>query len=137
MHVDSAIMKTTEGSPVIGLTLRNDSLDSFWFSVLHSVAHIWKHLSEVHYFFVNDFDIKKCHCNVDWSEESEADQIALKVLIEQRTEITLDSESYSHTAKETIKLASNSRPTKGSDDDPSLTPITSPVKAKPLRDYFL
>ena len=50
MYLDSAVMTTKEGNPVIGLTLRNDCLDSFWFSIFHSVAHIWKHLSEVHYF---------------------------------------------------------------------------------------
>lgn len=30
--------------PVIGLTLRNDRLDSFWFTLLHEVAHLVLHL---------------------------------------------------------------------------------------------
>lgn len=32
-----------EGYPIIGLTIRFDRLDNFWFTLLHEVAHIWKH----------------------------------------------------------------------------------------------
>lgn len=32
-----------EGNPIIGLTIRFDRLDNFWFTLLHEVAHIWKH----------------------------------------------------------------------------------------------
>jgi HTH-type transcriptional regulator/antitoxin HigA len=32
-----------EGHPIIGLTIRFDRLDNFWFTLLHEVAHIWKH----------------------------------------------------------------------------------------------
>ena len=91
----------------------------------------------VAYFFVDDFDIKKCHCNVDWSVENEADQIALKALNEEPTELALESEDYSRITADTIKLPSKSGPIKFGDNDPSVRPITSPVKAKPLRDYFL
>lgn len=139
MYVDCAIVKATDGSPVIGITLRNDNLDSFWFSILHSVAHIWKHFSEVHYFFVDDFDIKECHCNVDWSVENEADQIALRALneIEEWSKITLGSKDYSRIAAETVKLPSSSISLKVGNNDPSLQPKMSELKTKPLREYFL
>jgi len=42
--IDGAAMFTNQGIPVIGLTLRHDRLDYFWFTLLHEIAHIWKHL---------------------------------------------------------------------------------------------
>jgi HTH-type transcriptional regulator/antitoxin HigA len=38
-------MLSRDGIPVIGLTLRFDRLDNFWFTLLHEVVHVWKHLS--------------------------------------------------------------------------------------------
>ncbi|VWB11551.1 ImmA/IrrE family metallo-endopeptidase [Burkholderia metallica] len=43
--LDGAAMLSGSGVPVIGLTLRFDRLDNFWFTLLHECAHIWKHLS--------------------------------------------------------------------------------------------
>jgi HTH-type transcriptional regulator/antitoxin HigA len=34
-----------DGIPVIGLTLRQDRLDNFWFVLLHELGHIFKHRS--------------------------------------------------------------------------------------------
>ena len=28
------------------MTIRNDRLDSFWFTLIHELAHVWKHLPE-------------------------------------------------------------------------------------------
>lgn len=42
MKVDGAAFLIGE-MPVIGLTLRNDCLDSFWFTLLHEVAHVILH----------------------------------------------------------------------------------------------
>jgi HTH-type transcriptional regulator/antitoxin HigA len=44
-HLDGAAMLGDEG-PVIGLTLRHDRLDNFWFVLLHEVIHIKKHLKK-------------------------------------------------------------------------------------------
>ncbi|KGX38512.1 MULTISPECIES: ImmA/IrrE family metallo-endopeptidase [Burkholderia] len=43
--LDGAAMLSGSGVPVIGLTLRFDRLDNFWFTLMHECAHIWKHLS--------------------------------------------------------------------------------------------
>lgn len=43
--LDGAAMLSGSGIPVIGLTLRFDRLDNFWFTLMHECAHIWKHLS--------------------------------------------------------------------------------------------
>jgi HTH-type transcriptional regulator / antitoxin HigA len=44
--LDGAAMLSEDGAPVIGLTIRNDRLDSFWFTLLHELAHAWKHLPD-------------------------------------------------------------------------------------------
>lgn len=43
--LDGAAFKDESGMPIIGLTLRFDRLDNFWFSLVHEVVHIWKHVS--------------------------------------------------------------------------------------------
>jgi HTH-type transcriptional regulator/antitoxin HigA len=43
--LDGAAMLSGAGLPVIGLTLRFDRIDNFWFTLLHECAHVWKHLS--------------------------------------------------------------------------------------------
>lgn len=44
-HLDGAAILDLDGSPVIGLTLRIDRLDNFWFTLFHELAHVMKHLS--------------------------------------------------------------------------------------------
>jgi len=44
--LDGAAMLSKSGMPVIGLTLRFDRLDNFWFTLLHECVHIWKHLDK-------------------------------------------------------------------------------------------
>ena len=80
-HLDGAAMRTKEGVPVIGLTLRYDRLDNFWFCLLHEVAHIWKHVSSENSFFVDDLSLNKSDHDEDWSIEDEADQLAQDSLI--------------------------------------------------------
>lgn len=42
-HLDGAAL-LHGGKPVIGLTLRYDRLDNFWFALLHEIVHLIKHL---------------------------------------------------------------------------------------------
>lgn len=42
-HLDGAALLSKEG-PVIGLTLRYDRLDNFWFVLFHELFHVIKHL---------------------------------------------------------------------------------------------
>lgn len=44
--LDGAAMLSRSGMPVIGLTLRFDRLDNFWFTLLHECVHVWKHLDK-------------------------------------------------------------------------------------------
>jgi HTH-type transcriptional regulator/antitoxin HigA len=45
MSVDGASFHRPDTGPVIGLTLRHDRLDNFWFTLLHEVGHVYMHLS--------------------------------------------------------------------------------------------
>lgn len=45
MRTDGASFIAPDVGPVIGMTLRFDRLDSFWFTLLHELAHIVLHLS--------------------------------------------------------------------------------------------
>ena len=44
-QLDGAALLDFDGAPVIGLTLRFDRIDHFWFTLLHELAHVMKHLS--------------------------------------------------------------------------------------------
>ncbi|UHL62961.1 ImmA/IrrE family metallo-endopeptidase [Paralcaligenes sp. KSB-10] len=44
-QLDGAAFLDQDGTPVIGLTFRFDRIDYFWFTLLHELAHVMKHLS--------------------------------------------------------------------------------------------
>src|SRR4029077_321268 len=46
-HLDGAALQLADGTPVVGLTLRYDRLDNFWFCHLHELAHIGRHMSTI------------------------------------------------------------------------------------------
>lgn len=67
------------GRPVIGLTLRFDRLDNFWFVLLHELGHVFLHLMDgLRYDFFDEEDTSS-----DDKVEREADQFALDTLIPQ------------------------------------------------------
>lgn len=43
-QLDGAAMLGESGHPVIGLTLRHDRLDGFWFTLFHQLGHVFLHL---------------------------------------------------------------------------------------------
>ncbi len=56
--VDGAALKDSDGSPIIALSLRQDRLDNFWFTLLHETVHIWKHV-DLEKTFVDDTENSK------------------------------------------------------------------------------
>ncbi|MBP7663759.1 ImmA/IrrE family metallo-endopeptidase [Shewanella oncorhynchi] len=53
--VDGAALKDADGRPIVALSLRQDRLDNFWFTLLHEVVHIWKHV-DLDKTFVDDLE---------------------------------------------------------------------------------
>src|SRR5215813_2296886 len=57
-HLDGAALQL-DGTPVIGLTLRYDRLDNFWFCLLHELTHVARHLADGgEFLFVDDLDLR-------------------------------------------------------------------------------
>lgn len=76
-HLDGIAMLATDGRPVIGMTLRHDRLDNFWFTLLHELAHVQLHLRDEREPFVDDLDWHES----DDPREAEADSAAREALI--------------------------------------------------------
>lgn len=77
-YLDGAAMLDPDDRPVIGLTLRFDRLDHFWFVLLHELGHVFLHLLEgVHDDFFDDEGAEGD------ALEREADSFALDTLIPQ------------------------------------------------------
>lgn len=75
-HLDGAAFLLPDGSPVLGLTLRHDRLDNFWFVLIHELIHVDRHLDKgrVESIF-DDLDAEADQA------EREADEITGEVLI--------------------------------------------------------
>ncbi len=73
--LDGAALKDIDGTPIIGLTLRHDRLDNFWFTLLHELAHLWKHVGEDE-MFLDDLDASS-----EDRREVEANRIAREAFI--------------------------------------------------------
>jgi HTH-type transcriptional regulator/antitoxin HigA len=76
-YLDGAAM--LEGTlPVIGLTLRHDRVDNFWFALLHELVHVGKHLRPGHAFIADNLEDKT---RLERAEEEQADEGAREALI--------------------------------------------------------
>ncbi|MGY3107245.1 MULTISPECIES: ImmA/IrrE family metallo-endopeptidase [unclassified Bradyrhizobium] len=77
--LDGAVMSDMDGQPIIGLTLRNDRTDSFWFTLLHECAHVALHFATLvkgDMVFIDDMEIRS-----EDEYEREADALARESLI--------------------------------------------------------
>lgn len=54
--LDGGAMLTNDGRPVIGMTLRYDRLDHFWFTLIHELIHVQKHLKSPREAFFDDLE---------------------------------------------------------------------------------
>jgi HTH-type transcriptional regulator/antitoxin HigA len=76
-HLDGAVFYNADRQPVIGLTLRYDRVDNFWFTLFHELAHLALHLENLEESFFDDLKSTK---NIS-AAESEADRFAEEQLI--------------------------------------------------------
>lgn len=81
-HLDGAAMLLATGHPCIGLTLRQDRADNFWFVLFHELGHILRHrncgLAEG---FLDEEEETGGVSGMDDPREREANEFALNALI--------------------------------------------------------
>ena len=94
--IDGGCLLDEKGIPVIGLTLRHDRLDSFWFTLLHELVHIYKHLHESTKVYVDDTEVGSSKDIV----EKEADRLARESFIPRN--VWKRSEAFSLQTEEAV-----------------------------------
>ena len=81
-YLDGAALRLGAGRPVVALTLRYDRIDSFWFCLLHELAHVGRHLDrDAGTAFIDDLSLRKPDRELEDQREVEADQWASEALI--------------------------------------------------------
>lgn len=77
-YLDGAAILVNKENPIIGLTLRHDRLDNFWFTLMHELAHISLHYNQDVSLFYDELET----ASVDLDEkEKEADELARESLV--------------------------------------------------------
>ena len=95
--LDGAAMLDSDGAPVVGMTLRQDRIDNFWFTLTHELVHAWKHLPEREW-VITDEGIEDGA--EDDAKEAEANRIARDAFIPRAA--WKRSEAYLKPSVETI-----------------------------------
>ena len=80
-RVDGAALLDEDGTPVIALTIRRDQIDSFWFTLLHELVHIQRHIRNDRETFIDDTQVE----DDDDPKEREANRVASDILIPRNT----------------------------------------------------
>lgn len=81
-HLDGAALKLSDGTPVIGLTLRYDRIDNFWFCLYHELAHLKLHIEQgKDDAFFDDITLAEVEAVARDDKEVEADNWAEEMLI--------------------------------------------------------
>jgi len=76
-YLDGAAVMISREYPVIALTIRYDRIDNFWFTLMHEMAHLVKHLNSGSNIIYDDLDVN----DQGDSLEREADALANEALI--------------------------------------------------------
>ena len=82
-YLDGAAFLLAGARPVVGLTLRYDRIDHFWFTLLHELAHVSLHLEDGddETAFVDDLSLRGMEAGGGDSKEAQADRLAEESLI--------------------------------------------------------
>jgi HTH-type transcriptional regulator/antitoxin HigA len=91
-HLDGAAMLGRHGTPVIGITIREDRLDNFWFTLIHELIHAWKHLDGSNRRAIVDENIERRSDSDEIEQEANnrATDIFIPRAIWRRSQVFLD-----------------------------------------------
>lgn len=82
IYLDGAALRLGDGRPVIGLTLRYDRIDHFWFCLLHELAHVGRHMDHNQgVAFFDDLTLRTVEGERENPREAQADEWAEEALI--------------------------------------------------------
>lgn len=100
-HLDGAAFFSSEGSPVIALTLRYDRIDHFWFSLFHELGHVYYHLfnGNAQKFYMDDLQLIAAD-----EIEMEADTFASESLVSDK-ELQESGLFDNHTSEKVVTFA--------------------------------
>jgi HTH-type transcriptional regulator/antitoxin HigA len=102
-YLDGASFLSPKGNPVIGLTLRHDRLDNFWFTLMHELGHAHLHLHDQTEAFFDDVD--RVSKTKD-TREIEANTFASEALIDSKIwEANKSNLLKRPTAEKTVRFA--------------------------------
>lgn len=76
-YLDGCALFTEANRTVIGMTIRYDRIDYFWFTLMHELAHAALHASTGTTIFLDDLQFNQS----DDPRETESDRLAMEVLI--------------------------------------------------------
>ncbi|MFZ2834437.1 MAG: ImmA/IrrE family metallo-endopeptidase [Candidatus Moraniibacteriota bacterium] len=76
-YLDGAALMLHGKNPIIGLTLRYDRIDNFWFNLMHELAHIALHYDDNSNFFYDDLE----NSDLSNTKENDADKLACEALV--------------------------------------------------------
>lgn len=100
-YLDGACFNSPTGRPIVGMTLRRDRLDNFWFTLIHELAHVHLHLENGDVAFFDDTET-----GVQESKdpkERQADELASNLLIPAETWKTWKRQTGTRISKEDVK----------------------------------
>lgn len=98
-RLDGAALLDEDGTPIVGLTLRYDRMDYFWFTLMHELIHVQRHLGRQKSAFIDEENSES-----DDEVEAEANIYAAEVFIPRQ--IWKSSEAYrTKRADAVLKLA--------------------------------
>jgi HTH-type transcriptional regulator/antitoxin HigA len=80
-YLDGACFRAPSGRPVIGVTLRHDRADNFWFTLLHELGHLILHLHQNNIAFFDETESNQGGNESRDPKEIAANDFAAKFLI--------------------------------------------------------
>lgn len=80
-HLDGATLWNEDDRPTIGMTLRYDRIDNFWYTLMHELAHVGRHEDVEEKDFFDDMSLRGAKNVADEGIEAEADEWAEEALI--------------------------------------------------------
>ena len=78
-YLDGACFYAPDQRPVIGMTLRHDRLDNFWFTLVHELAHLFLHFDERQIAFFDDTE--QPVEDPAYPQENEANELTCDMLV--------------------------------------------------------